>query len=116
MGYEVHVVRQSDSGNEVEITLDEWNSYIASDPDFRRPAVGSTNYSENLVLLPTDSTDPESWPWIAWTTGSIHSKFPHAAVLKKLGQMARHFGAVVVSDDGDIWTIDENGRVSMEGY
>jgi len=33
-----------------------------------------------------------------------------------MGQIARHFNAVVMSDDGDIWTIDENGKVSMEGY
>jgi hypothetical protein len=34
MGYEVHVIRQSDSGEKIEITLDEWNKFIESDPDF----------------------------------------------------------------------------------
>jgi hypothetical protein len=38
--------------------------------------------------------------------------------MKKLGQMARAFGAVVMSDDGDIWTITEDGRVVADspGY
>ena len=34
-------------------------------------------------------------------------------MLKKIGQVARHFEAVVSNDDGDIWNIDENGRVTM---
>lgn len=116
MGYEVHVVRRSDSGAEVEITLDEWNRFIESDPDLTPPPVGNINYGKNLFLLPTDSNDPDSWPWIAWTNGSIHSKYCEPEVMKKLGQMARHFSAVVMSDDGDIWTIDENGHITMDGY
>jgi hypothetical protein len=116
MGYEVHVVRQTNTGDEVEISLEEWNTFIECDPDFTPPPVGNINHGKNLVLLPTDSGDPDSWPWIAWSSGRIHSKYCELAVMKKLGQMARFFGAVVISDDGDVWNIDENGRVTMEGY
>lgn len=111
----VHVVRHSDLGVEVEIPLAEWKKFIASDPDFIPAAVGDTDNGKNLFLLPTDSNDPSVSPWIAWADGRIHSKFCELAVLKKLGQMARRFGAVVMSDDGDIWTIDENGRITVEG-
>jgi hypothetical protein len=116
MDYEVHVVRQSDSGAETDITLDEWNKFIESDPDFTPPPVGNFNHGKNLLCLPIASTDPDDWPWIAWTNGRIHSKYCETAVLKKLGQVARVFGAVVMSDDGDIWTIDENGRITMDGF
>ena len=116
MGYEVHVIRQSGSGEEMEITLDEWNRFIEADADFTPPPAGNINYGQILFYLPTDSGDPDDWPWIAWTNGRIHSRYCEPAVLKKLGQMARVFGAVVMSDDGDIWTIDENGRVSMDGF
>ena len=116
MGYEVHVIRQSNSGEKIEITLDEWNRFIESDTDFTPPPVGNINYGKNLVLLPNDSSDPDAWPWIAWSSGSIHSKYCEPPVFKKLAQMARHFGAVVMSDDGDIWTIDENGHIAMDGF
>ncbi len=115
MGYEVHVIRQSDSGAEVDITLEEWNRFIESDPDFRPPPVGNINQGKNLFYLPTDSSDPDDWPWIAWSNGRIHSRYCELSVMKKLGQMARLFGAVVMSDDGDIWTLDENGHI-IGGY
>jgi hypothetical protein len=116
MGYEVHVIRQSDSGEKIHITLDEWNKFIELDTDFVSPPAGNINCGKNLFYLPTDSSDADDWPWIVWTNGSISSKYCELSVLKKLGQMARTFGAVVMSDDGDIWSIDENGRVTIDGY
>lgn len=113
MAYEVHITRQSDAGAEVEISLEEWNRYIDSDPELERPAPGSPNEGKNLAYLTAREPDDESW--LSWGSGGLHSAYPQAAMLKKIGQVARHFGAVVRSDDGDIWTIDEQGRVSMEG-
>ena len=116
MSYSVYITRQSADGQEVPITLDEWNAYIAADSDLKRPEPGHPNYSETLVLLPSEPSGPDDWQWLSWGSGSIHADYPQQAMLKKMGQIARHFGAVVMSDDGDIWTIDENGRVSLEGY
>lgn len=116
MGYEVHIIRQTDSGEEVDITLDECNRFIESDADFTHPPVGNINYGKNLFCLPTDSSDPDDWPWMAWTNGRIHSKHGELSVMKKLGQMARAFGAVMMSDDGDLWSIDEEGRVSIQAF
>lgn len=116
MSYSVHIVRQTSEGQEVPITLDEWNAYIQSDPDLKRPEPGHPNYRDTLVLLPAEGVNPDDWQWLSWSNGSISSDYPKQRMLKKMGQIARHFDAVVSSDDGDIWTIDENGRVTVDGY
>ena len=100
----------------MQVSIEEWNAFIEADPDLRRPEPGHPNYSETLVLLPSDASSPDDWQSLSWTTGSISSAYPQQPTLKKMVQIARHFNAVVMSDDGDIWTIDENGKVSMEGY
>ena len=115
MSYSVHIIRQTAEGQETPIPLDEWNAYIEADPDLKRPEPGHPNYSETLVPLSSDASNPDDWQWLSWTSGSISSDYPQQPMLKKMGQVARHFEAVVMSDDGDIWTIDENGKVSMEG-
>ncbi len=116
MSYSVTIVRQSNEGQETPITLDEWNSYIEADPELKRPDPNHPNYQDDLVLLPTEGVKSDDWQWFWWVTGSVSSDYPQQPMLKKMAQVARHFDAVVMSDDGDIWTIDENGRVSMDGY
>lgn len=117
MGYAIYITRESATENASGITLDEWNDYIDSDPDFKRPEPGDVNHGRNLVILSSsESGDPDHWGWLAWGEGSLHSEYPQTEMLKKIGQIARHFGAVVRSDDGELWIIDENGRVSIEGY
>lgn len=115
MSCSLHIIRQAGGGSDIPITLEEWNACIASDPEFKRPEPGHLNYSKNLVLLPDDSEDPDMWQWIKWGGGTISSDYPQQPMLKKMGRMARHLGAVLMSDDGDIWSIDENGRVSIDG-
>lgn len=118
MSYSIHIARQTAEGQNTPISLDEWNAFIEADPDLQRPEPGHPNYSDTLALLPSNEAPPEDWPWLAWSSGSISSDYPQPPMLKKIGQAARHFGAIVLSDDGDVWTIDENGKVSMsmEGY
>jgi hypothetical protein len=116
MSYSVTIIRQTAEGRESQIALDEWNSYIESDPELKRPEPGHPNYNDTLVLLPTEDVSPDDWQWLWWVNGKISSDYPQEPMLKKMGQVARHFNAVVRSDDGDIWTIDENGRVTMDGY
>lgn len=115
MSYSVHILRQTEEGQEVPITLDEWNAYVGADPDFERSEPGHPHYSEKLAFLRSDSNSREEWQSLRWVSGSLSSDYPQQAMLKKMGEIARHFDAVVMSDDGDIWTIDENGKVSMEG-
>jgi hypothetical protein len=115
VSYSLHLIRQSEDGSEVPISLDEWNAYIASDSDLRRPEPAHLNYSETLVLLPDDSPSPDEWQWLSWGSGSISSDYPQQPMLKKMAQIARHFGAVLMCDDGDRWTIDEDGNITPEG-
>lgn len=116
MSYSVHILRQTPDGQETPIPQDEWNAFIDSDPDLQRPEPGHINYSETTALLPTDGVNPDDWQCLRWVTGSIMSDYPQQPMLKKMGQIARDFEAVVMSDDGDVWTIDDEGRVSMESY
>jgi hypothetical protein len=116
MSYSVHIVRQKPEGQEAPITQDEWNAFIDEDPELKRPEQDASNYREGLVLLPSNDVSPDEWQSLRWVTGSILSDYPQQPMLKKMGQIARHFAAVVMSDDGDIWTLDEEGRVSIEGY
>jgi hypothetical protein len=116
MSYSVHILRQTPEGQETPITLDEWNAYIDADSDLKRPEPEHPSFRKDLALLPSDGVNPDDWQSLRWVTGSILSDYPQQPMLKKMGQIARHFSAVVMSDDGDIWTIDEEGRVSMEGY
>ncbi len=109
----VYITRQSTDGSEIPITLEEWNTYVDSDADLRVPDPAHPNFREGLVLLPTDGVSPDDWQWLSWGSRSISSDYPQRPMLKKIGQVARHFEAVVSNDDGDIWNIDENGRVTI---
>ena len=115
MSYSVHILRQTEEGQEVPITLDEWNAYVDADSDLVRFEPGHPHHSEKLVFLRSDSTSPDEWQWLQWVTGSLSSDYPQQPMLKKMGQIARHFDAIVMSDDGDIWAIDESGKVTMDG-
>ena len=112
MSYSVHIIRQTTDGQDAPITLDEWNAYIGMDPELKRPEPEHPNYSDTLVLLPEENVASDDWQSLWWVSGSISSDYPQQDMLKKMGQIARHFDAVVSSDDGDIWTIDENGNVT----
>jgi len=116
MSNPVHILRQTQEGQETLIVLDEWNACIDTDLELKRPEPGHSNYSDTLVLLPSDAASPDDWQSLRWVTGSLLADYPQQPMLKKMGQIARHFDAVMMSDDGDIWTIDENGKVSMDGY
>lgn len=100
----------------VPITEGEWNAYIESDPDLRRSERRNLNNSDTIVLLSSDSADPDDWQWLSWVTGSIYSDDPQKTMLRKMGQIARYFGAIIMSDDGDIWQIDQDGRVRVESH
>jgi hypothetical protein len=115
MSLSVYIVRQALDGQETPISLDEWNEYIETDSDLKRPDLNHPNYGETLVLLPQERVRAEDWQWLHWTSGSISSDYPQQPMLKKIGQIARHLGAVVMSDEGELWTIDDDGRVSIPG-
>jgi hypothetical protein len=113
MSCSVHIIRQLAGGGQTPITLEEWNAFVEADPDLKRPEPGHLNYSETLALLPSASYLPDDWQWLLWDSGSISSDYPQQPMLKKIGQIARHFDAVVMNDEGEVWSIDGEGRVSI---
>lgn len=116
MSYSVHILRQTGDGQETPVTMEEWNAYIDQDGDLKRPGPEHPDFRNGVVFLPVEAAGPDDWQSLRWVSGSILSDYPQQPMMKKIGQIARHFGAVVMSDDGDIWIIDDDGQLSMEGF
>jgi hypothetical protein len=116
MSYSIHIIRKTEDGQEMPITLDEWNAYIDADYDLKRPEP----LTATAALLPLDGDALGEWQTLLLVSGSILSDYAQESMLKKIAQIARHFDAVVMSDDGDdgddgdVWQIDQDGRVTID--
>jgi len=118
MSYDLHIVRGEERyENEAHrISLEEWRAYVESDPDLRFAEEGKPYYSPNLVLLPQGPEDPEGWPWLAWLNGSIYAKYPQEPTVRKMIQIAAHFGAYVIGDEGERYRLDEQGEIAVAAF
>ena len=112
MGYDVRIVRDGDA----RIPIGEWVAYVESDPDLHFAEEGKPYYTPHLALLPRGPEDPEGWPWLWWSGGNISAKYPQEPTLKKMIQVAAHFGATVVGDEGESYRLDDEGKIAVEGF
>src|SRR5712672_3318468 len=99
MGYDLHISRKEFHADEEgpQITLDEWQAYIASDPDLR----AAPQYGKHAVLMKVASKYPD--PWLDWFEGDIHTKNPDKPIVEKMIQIAAKLGARVQGDDGEFY-------------
>ncbi len=98
MGYDLHITRRKnwyDAG--ADITAEEWFAYVKSDPDLKL----STEQGCYFAIWANKSAF--DGPWLDWSDGRIYSKFPDAALIDKMVAIAKHFGATVQGDDGEIY-------------
>ena len=51
-----------------------------------------------------------------WSGGNISAKYPQEPTLKKMIQVAAHFGATVVGDEGESCRLDDEGKIAVEGF
>ncbi len=113
MSYDIHIIRGSESDNpEDQISAAEWIAYIESDPGLQR--IVSQNAAFIQAKLSSASADADEGQVLSWCGGSISASFPKKPVLAKMSQIAKYFDADVISDDGDVWRISEEGDVRVD--
>ncbi len=137
MGYDVHITRKEyffDEDGE-EISLDEWKSYIANDPEMRLDGYAEAKFPEGTLRVESEGMAVwEGWSkneidgglaWMDHFEGSIACKNPDEEILKKMYQIASTLDAKVQGDEGEIydsegksnWTeLKEQGERMREQY
>lgn len=112
MGYELHIVRQTDYNDEEEqsnITLDEWLNYVATDKElsltngYETPFPGKEpSWQEspgfcNWVAHP--DKDLTYVPWLDYGCGCISAKYPDSHTIGKMITISLSLNAKVRGDD-----------------
>jgi hypothetical protein len=97
MGYDLHITRRKDwsDENDRSISLDEWHSYVESDPELRM----DDSLGEHFAVWSGPSA--HELPWLAWANGNIDSKNPDQPLIRKMIAVAAALGASVQGDDGE---------------
>lgn len=110
MGYDVHLTRKEfwadDEGP--EITLNEWQAYVAGDPEIVSDPENPG--PENYVYV----AHPERWPLWWHRSGEVSTKNPDKLVVAKLVEVARVLNARVLGDDEEIYGIDPSDPMIFE--
>ena len=91
LGYNLHITRRkqwSDEGD-ASISLNEWRSYVESDPELRV----DDSLGEHFVVWSGPST--HDVPWLAWANGNIETKNPDQPLIRKMVSIASALGANV---------------------
>lgn len=120
MGYDIHITRKehwSDDGP--EITLAEWQAYIASDIEMRLDGYaeaalgdGKTLRVENEGLsvwkaYPHHGTNG-NMAWFDFRSGNVVVKNPDEQILAKMWLIAQKLRAQVQGDEGECYDADGN--------
>lgn len=124
MGYDLHITRRDDwADREVpDISLDEWLSYVKTDTELELTnayeiKIGSESQFQNRPgycewnAHPTEKA-PNARPWFAYWKGSIDTKNPDVATIRKMIQMASALNAKVQGDDGEFY--DKESLIQLE--
>jgi hypothetical protein len=102
MGYDLHITRREywidDDGP--SIALQEWQNYVAGDPDISTDAEnpGPENY---IVTLQSDR-----WPLWWDKRGEVFTKNPDDRLIAKMVAIAAKLDARVLGDDEEIYGLD----------
>ena len=118
MGYDIHITRRASwwDENGPVITQEEWETYIAADPELRLDGYieGATTSGATLRMedpgIAVWTTHPrleEHGGWISLDEdGNIVVKNPDEAFLRKMWQIAQALGARVIGDEGETYGPD----------
>lgn len=116
MGYELHITRRKDwfDTEAIDISLDEWLAYVGSDTELELTngyaiKIGAETYHDDNPGFCRWNAHPiekelNSRPWFAYREGSIDTKYPDAATIRKMMQIASALNAKVQGDDGEFYT------------
>ena len=114
MGYEIHITRKTDwfERDGPNISLEDWKSYISSDPDMRLDGYAEATAGNGDVLRVEDEglavwtaySDHGvngNMAWLYLGSGGIIAKNPDEEILKKMFEIAQALDARVVGDEGE---------------
>jgi hypothetical protein len=112
MSYDLHIVRGPEwfDDSTHQVSADEWIAYIEGDPDLQRI---NTDNAHSIAAKLVSSTDDDDGQMLSLSSGSISSSYPQPLLLAKMFQVAKHFAAYVVSDDGEIYELGANGKIHI---
>ena len=119
MGYDLHISRAEDwvDSKTTPITLDEWKSYVDSDPELKIDPVNNHREDELMVLWYGDGVIPgspeDNEDWLCWHNGEIYTKNPEDVLIKKMCKIAAFFNAKVTGDDAEEYVLTANGLDSI---
>lgn len=110
MGYDLHITRKEFWSDEEgpEISLDEWQRYVATDPDIQ---CDPENPGPEHYIV---STHAEPWPLWWYSSGEIFTKNPHDEAIAKMVQIAKALNARVLGDDDEIYGVDPSNPSLFE--
>jgi hypothetical protein len=116
MGYDVHITRAEDwaDGSSDPITLEEWLTYVADDPEMQLDGIAETTAPDGTVLR-YQGEGLSVWTaysghglqgnmvWFDYGDGNITVKNPDAEILAKMNAIAEALGARVQGDEGEFY-------------
>jgi hypothetical protein len=106
MGWEIHITRAENwaESEHNPIRSQEWLALVEADPELTIDPQGNGPY---FTLWLAHLVEGEH-PWFDWSEGTINTKYPDRQTLAKALQIARHFGAQVQGDDGEVYERPED--------
>jgi len=123
MGYDVHITRreqQADEGS--DILLEEWATYVESDPEMRMEGFAEAQTPDGLLRVEKDGLavwtcyskheENGNMAWFYYSHGNIQVKNPDEEILRKMFRISQIFGAKVQGDEGELY----NATGSMKDY
>lgn len=128
MAYDVHITRRQywiDDGD--DISLEEWKSYVASDPEMRMD--GHATWSDQEITLRVDDESIAVWlahpdrrpsdnlVYLMLYRGNIDLASPDKPILIKMAAIARALSARVQGDELEIYGEDgEQIGIELPNY
>lgn len=126
MGYDLHITRAEDwtEAESAPITLDEWRSFVANDPEMTLVGVAETQLtdgqmlryqSEGLAVWVRSSGNQAGGnkAWFDHRHGEIVVKNPDDQIIQKMIEIAHRFNANVQGDDGERYPLPTRDKPSL---
>lgn len=121
MGYDVHITRKpfwaDDEG--LAITLEDWLSFVQSDPEMRADGYAEANTPEGSLRIEEPGIavwtaysrhdEQGNMAWFSHFEDHVSVKNPDPEILRKMHQIAQNLDAKVQGDEGEEY--DADGKV-----
>lgn len=125
MGYDLHITRQENRGDEMEeykIQLTEWKELVANDPEMRLDGFAEVTIKDDGILR-TESEGLAVWTkysgdgaggghaWFDYYRGNIVVKDPDEEIIGKMLEIGERLKAKVQGDEEEVYKRAEDNRI-----